>query len=536
MNLFLSVFGLTGRTVFFIIVLALGWAAPVLLRRIYRLIERPFIRIPIYLAALIVCSTWFFWSASYLFLPNYFDLVEPAIAVQSALLLQGRPIYPAWDAGQGVYGMIYGPVLYFVHAAVLLVSKSIPATKFAGIAAAWAALLVIALDARKTIRDSRIVLLVLGCIILIFFKILPFTFSNRPDPLLILLSALAGLALRLPKYEAALAIGLVAGLAVGLKPHGALYCTPAAVALLVREASSWATGLRLVGVIFAVAAAVAIAPFLHPSVSLTHYLAYMAITAGHGLSRDNFVENLIFFALMIAPGTMILVVRRPLLGREIQLSGAALIVCGVIAAAVGAKNGAGVQHLLPFLPPAAHLTLQIARLEPRRPDQPINSRAVALGFFALYLCVLGPRLVGYSLMMNHIFDDSSPEWLKVAEVDKLYSMYPQAEMGVSDTRNYRSTFYRVIGVVRGTPVHLEFPFLMDIRAVGLGEDAAQKFVEDCKVPEWILPVAGIPFSLRGAYEYQGRYDTLISDKFRQAFAHNYHVVFSGKYYNVWGCR
>jgi hypothetical protein len=262
----------------------------------------------------------------------------------------------------------------------------------------------------------------------------------------------------------------------------------------------------------------------------------MAITAGHGLSRDNFVENLIFFALMIAPGTMILVVRRPLLGREIQLSGAALIVCGVIAAAVGAKNGAGVQHLLPFLPPAAHLTLQIARLEPRRPGQPINSRAVALGFFALYLCVLGPRLVGYSLMMNHIFDDSSPEWSKVAEVDKLYSMYPQAEMGVSDTRNYRSTFYRVIGVVRGTPVHLEFPFLMDIRAVGLGEDAAQKFVEDCKVPEWILPVAGIPFSLRGAYEYQGRYDTLISDKFRQAFAHNYHVVFPGKYYNVWGCR
>ena len=115
-------------------------------------------------------------------------------------------------------------------------------------------------------------------------------------------------------------------------------------------------------------------------------------------------------------------------------------------------------------------------------------------------------------------------------------MYPQAEMGVSDIQNYRSTFYRVIGVARGTPVHLEFTFLMDIRAVGLGEDAAQKFVEDCKVPEWILPVAGIPFSLRGSYEYQGRYDTLISDRFRQAFDHNYRVVFPGKYYNVWSCR
>src|SRR6266700_4798496 len=144
LNQFLSVFGLTGRTAFFVIVLALGLAAPARLPRVYRSIERAFIRIPIYLAALIVCSMWFFLSASYLFLPNYFDQVEPAVAVQSALLLQGRQIYPAWDAGQGLYATIYGPVLYFVHAAVLMVSKSIPATKFAGIAAAWGALLVIA--------------------------------------------------------------------------------------------------------------------------------------------------------------------------------------------------------------------------------------------------------------------------------------------------------------------------------------------------------------------------------------------------------
>ena len=535
MNQFLSVFGLTGRTAFFVIVLALGLAAPARLPRVYRLIERAFIRIPIYLAALIVCSMWFFLSASYLFLPNYFDQVEPAVAVQSALLLQGRQIYPAWDAGQGLYATIYGPVLYFVHAAVLMVSKSIPATKFAGIAAAWGALLVIALDARKTIRDSKIVLLVLGCVVLILFRIFPFTFSNRPDPFLILLSALAGLALRLPKYEAALAIGFVAGLAVGMKPHGALYITPAAVALLVREASSWASGLRLGSVIFAVAAAVVIAPFLDSSVSLKQYLAYMAITAEHGLSLDIFVVNLTFFALMIAPGTMLLVFRRPLFVREIQLPWAALIVCGVIAATIGAKYGAGVQHVLPFLPPVARLTLQIARLEPKRPVQPISSRAVALGFFALYLCTFGPIFVGYSLLMKSIFDGSSSEWLKIAELDKLYSMYPLAQMGVSDTPNYRSTFYRVIGVVRGTPVYLEFTFLMDIRAVGLGEDAAQKFVEDCKVPEWILPVDGIPFSLRGSYEYQGRYD-LISDRFRQAFDHNYRVVFPGKYYNVWGCR
>jgi hypothetical protein len=73
---------------------------------------------------------------------------------------------------------------------------------------------------------------------------------------------------------------------------------------------------------------------------------------------------------------------------------------------------------------------------------------------------------------------------------------------------------------------------MDIRYVGLGDAATEALVEGCKITEWILPTAGVPFSIINFY--QG--SQLLSDKFRQDFANNYRVVFTGNYYNVWSCR
>src|SRR4029077_6406105 len=113
---------------------------------------------------------------SYLFLPSYLDHIEPTVAVSSALLLRGEPIYPAWDAGQGLYGVPYGPVLYFIHAAVLLFCKNIEATKFVGVVAAWLAMVFIAVDARRTVHLGSMVLVSMGCLVLILFFFFEKTF------------------------------------------------------------------------------------------------------------------------------------------------------------------------------------------------------------------------------------------------------------------------------------------------------------------------------------------------------------------------
>jgi hypothetical protein len=90
---------------------AVGLIALILFPGIYRLLENRLIKILIYVSASIVCLLYVLWSASYLFVPNYFDHAEPTVAVSSALLLRGQPIYPAWDTGQGLY--MAGPTAQF---------------------------------------------------------------------------------------------------------------------------------------------------------------------------------------------------------------------------------------------------------------------------------------------------------------------------------------------------------------------------------------------------------------------------------------
>ena len=484
-------------------------------------------------SASIVCLMYVSWSASYLFVPNYIHHAEPTVAVSSALLLRGQPIYPAWDTGQGIYGGPYGPVLYFIHAAVLFLSKNIQATKIAGIVSIWLAIVFIALDVRRTIHLGSTVLVSMGCMVLVLFFFFEETFWNRPEPFLILLSALGVRALRLPSISAAPVVGLLAGLAAGVKLHAFLCFVPVAVALLSREASSRTSMLRLAGMIFAVALTATLAPFLHPSVSLKHYLAYLELLAAdQGLSLYEFLENLKFLAVMITPCVAIYLIRRPVRSRETELSFLAFLVCIAITAVIAAKNGSGPWHLLPFLPPLMFLTLKFAMLERRHPSLSISRQAAARGFFCLYICAFGPWLLYSSLRMIRVIANSPLAWSQIAELEKLYSIYPKAEMGASDTKNYDVTFYRVIGVLRGTPAHFEIPFIMDIRYVGLGDAATEALVEGCKITEWILPTAGVPFSITNFYDGS----QLLSDKFRQDFANNYRVVFTGNYYTVWSCR
>jgi hypothetical protein len=368
--------------------------------------------------------------------------------------------------------------------------------------------------------------------VLVLFFFFEETFWNRPEPFLILLSALGVRALRLPNITAASAIGLLAGLAAGLKLYAFLYFVPVAVALLSREALSWTSVVCLASVMFAVVLTAMLAPFLHPCVSLKHYLAYLKLAADQGLSLGNFVENLKFLAVVITPCVTIYLIRWPVRSREMELSLLALLVCTAITAVIAAKHASGPWHLLPFLPPLMFLTLRVAELEPRNLVLSIGKQTAARGFFCLYICTFGPWLLFSSIRMVGVIASSPLIWSQIAELEKLYSIYPQAEMGVSDFKNYDDTFYRVVGVLRGTPVHFEIPFIMDIRDVGLGDAATEELVEGCKITEWILPTAGVPFSIVNLYPGS----QLLSDKFRQDFENNYRVVFNGNYYNVWSCR
>ena len=499
--------------------------------RIYRLLEIPLVAGAVYFVAAIACLQYLLWVLGYLFIPTYSDHVEPTVAVVAELLLRGQQIYPSWRAGEGLYGMIYGPILYLIHAGPLLVSKSIFATKIAGVLAVCGALIVVALEVWRLTRNIRIAVVAVGCTVLVLLKFGHFSFWNRPEPFLILLSALTVPALRLRRYQAAVVIGLITGLAIGLKAHAALFYAPAILALMIRE-QTFAAAFRVGAVAGVSAAAVALAPFIYPNVSLSGYFEYLHLSVGHGISFKMFRNNAIHLAFMTAPAFVVYFLLRPNWSSDVRWFALTLLACTVAVAVVGSKAGAGVHHLLPLLPFAVYMSVRAGDPDRRRTIPEIGNHA-ALSFFILYLCVLAPFALESAYWEDRRIIDSRSDRAVVQEAITIYTAYPQAEMGVSDEDSYKWTAYRVAGVLRGTPVHLEIPYLMDLRAVDLGGSATEQLIEDCKVPEWILPVDGVPFSKQNGYETGG---ALFSDKFREDFNKHYRTVFKGKYYAVWSCR
>jgi hypothetical protein len=511
--------------------LCLGLLAAVYKPNFLRFIDHR-IRIPLQAAAGLVSALYLLFSVTYLLVPAYLDHFEPTVAVNAELLLRGNTLYPAWESGEGIYGSIYGPVLYFIHATVLLLGKSIFATKFAGVAAIWLAVALMGANTRK-LYDS-IALPVLACAALALFMVLNESFWNRPEPFLILLGAFAVFVRRFyTGYRTAIALGLISGLAVGLKLHGPLYIFPVVIAFFSCEALSRNSRLRLAAVFSAVAAAVALAPYAHRAVSLQGLINYLVLSAGHGLQARIFYENILFLVLLTAPTAAIYLLRRPYPECEFRRYLASLLFSCLLVSIIASKAGAGQHHLLPFVPLALDLALEASIVKAAgRLAFPMGPSVAAMSVFCIYAVALGPVFLRNSVQMSEELAASRHKASQIAELEKVYAIYPKAEMGVSDRANYNHTFFRVVGILHGAPVHLEIPSLMDLRYAGLGKGAAEKMMERCQVSEWILPTSGQPFMMVNLYDF----GDLFSDEFRHSFHNNYRMVFSGKYYNVWSCR
>ncbi|HEX4998290.1 MAG TPA: hypothetical protein VFY29_08695 [Terriglobia bacterium] len=482
-------------------------------------------------SAAVAVAQYVWWTVQYLALPVYFDHAEPTVAVMSALTLQGRQIYPSWQGGEGIYGTVYGPALLLIQAGALLVGRSILATKIAGVVASWAALLVWSIEVWHLTRDFLLTYVGVG---LAFLFLLPqgyFVYWNRPEPFLLLVTALSLPALRLPRFQAAVASGVLAGIAFGLKPYAVLLLAPVMLRLALRE-TSVGEALRIGALSTLSMLVLAGAPFLLPNVSLWGYIARLKIVAQQGLLLPGLRTNMMLLTAMIAPAAAIYFFRRPRWSREIKGYALALMASIVVVGVFGAKNGAGSYYLLPFLPLAIHLAIEAADMTRHRDARATTLRGTAVWLFVAYLCFWGPFALAQNSAMNRALANTSDAGMAIRELDEIYADYPQAEMGVSDLANYRWTYYRVVGALRGSDVRFEVPFLMDLRAAGVEDAGTTRLVEGCHVPQWILPAHGSPFAIVSLFE---PVSPIFTDRFRRVFAENYRIVFRGRYYTVWSC-
>ena len=501
--------------------------------RSFQILEKKSVLSIVCISAGVFIMVYFLYTASYLFAPGYFTPVEPTVAVASALLLAGEPVYPSWHDGENLHGMIYGPFLYMIHGAFLLLSQTIAATKIASFLALWGTIILISIEAKRITNSLTISLITAGCVSVLFLTYAHVLFWNRPDPFLLLLSAAALLSIRLPQNRAAVAIGLICGLAMGLKLHAALYFAPMVLVVMLRDKRP-SQIIRIAVTIGLLAAAIVAIPFFHPNIDIHSYVNYMNLTANHELEIALFWSNLRISLVILSPILILSILggKRVVLDRIYYLT--SLLLCMLVVAVIGSKAGAGSHHMLPFLMPALSIALQMAASLDRNGIPSLRFRARACGFFLICLFGFAPAVIAAPLEMYRLVASSDRHHALLDELDVIYDAYPAAEMGVSDRARYPQTWVRVFGVLQGAPVHLDAGFFMDVQAVNEGVERAEELVANCEISEMILPREGQPFSMPNHYHFQGE-TPLFSDRFRQIFQENYQIAFQGEFYDVWSC-
>jgi hypothetical protein len=133
--------------------------------------------------------------------------------------------------------------------------------------------------------------------------------------------------------------------------------------------------------------------------------------------------------------------------------------------------------------------------------------------------------------VKEFFGEASVAQRKLAELQKLSTSHPGAQMGVTDDARYPDTFQFSALVFRGQGLPFSAAAWMDLKHSGLDPSYTTALVAQCRIREWILPATGAPFTLLSWYTFQ----PLLSDEFREDFRRNYAVVRKGEFFNVWAC-
>jgi hypothetical protein len=467
----------------------------------------------------------------YLLYPNYLDHMEPLVASISWEWMHGHVLYPNWTTGDA-WISIFGPLLFLMNGLPILVDPSIFSTKLVGVLFLALALIAILIALKQTTGSSLTSLLLLASLVGLFgiFPDYPYSqypYWNRPEPFLIMTSVLAlvVIAWKPPPLLAGISIGVLAGLATGLKLHGFIYLIPAAALTVTRIESL--RGRFVVAIISGIVAAIfASLPYLEDGVSIFGYLMFLRVVFKQQWSGFTFIENVqACFALTVA-----LVVpwiwRKQTFEYSERWFFAGLFISAATIVVIGAKVGAGSYYLLPLVPAFIY---GIAIGCPRSANE---ARGItALISIAIFLAC-GPNLWSDMQTAKYFYQVKAPEERdKIAELQNYISSYPDAQIGISDDEHYPSYYYQVLSVWNGHPLRVSFTAWMDLAYVGVDEKYITRFVERCAVGTWILPV-GNPFMQTNWYNNL----PIVTDNFRRIFFASYRQIELGNAYQVWRCN
>jgi hypothetical protein len=507
--------------VVYFLILALAWPYWVNFRPIF--MSKILIAVGVTLAILVLVA-YILTLSLYLLWPNYFDQGQPVVASISWLWMHGHDLYPNLTTGD-IYGLAYGPVIFLINGMALLLSPTIFASKLTGVLSLGAVLGTTLIILKQKTNSNLTSLIMLASQVMLFVSFGQSAYSNRPEPFLTLISVLTLLlAFNLSPWIAGVGVGVLAGLASGLKLYGFIYAVPAAFAVLARvETLRCRFIVIIIGGSFAVA--LALLPYFEKGVSIAGYMRLLGVALHHGWSLSLFYENLRTACILVVPITAIWILRNRVLNSSGHWLLAGLCFSVAMITVIAAKPGGGTYYLLPLVPICIY---GIAFVLASKAE--VNEIATVI-FLSLFLAY-GPRLYLYFSRLEYMYQmDAKAEREKIAELKTYLTLYPEAQIGISDDRHNSPYFYRIISVLNGRPLNVDFAVWADLAFAGVDEEYISRFIKGCVVPTWILPL-GTPFTMINFYNDR----PILSEGFRKTFFTNYQWVQTGGAYQIWRCN
>jgi hypothetical protein len=466
------------------------------------------------------------------------DHVEPSIGAIARALLEGQAPYHG-VTGEASYELPYGPALYALHALTFAALGPSPLTlKLPGIVANVAALAFVFAALRHRVGGrcaAGVTLLALAY--LAFYDVR--AYWCRPEPFLLLGSALSLWVARTRPPGAVVAIGVVVAVMIDLKATGFLYVVPI-FALVARR-----DGLG-VGLLAALGgAALALVPFAAPPIHLRPYMALLERASSLGLSLDELAANARAVALLAAPTLLALGLKAAWPVSEFEAlprapgargAGGALpvvpaLLCVAIVCVVAAKPGAGRHHLVPFVPLAADMFAgAIARIECSRVGENVARAGALLVRAAMCAAVLHMAASSARDLAPHARRARAAS----AELDAMIARVGPNDwqMGYGDAASYEDTFERAFAT---PPARLVLDAASQMDSAAVGFSASRLLAKDLAAgepPVWILP-RGAPFSIDS---YYAGGPPVFDAQFRARFAELYAPVYAGQFYAIFQRR
>ena len=520
---------LVKQPILFFAVVSLGFYVP---WQRFRPYDKTLLKLLVVLAGIAILY-YLIISVSYVLCSSFLDHIEPTMLIQSLLAQDGKAIYTSPES-ENCISLIYGPSTTFFSTFLLglFPDHLILVSKLSGFIMGIASIAILFYIFSK---HSKYGLLAMAFSISLFLPFAHFSFWNRPDSLILLTVSMSLLSTQTKSKPFSILLFAVSlALAVNAKMHSIFYFIPVFYLYLINRGSkNLFRSLSISILLFFI-------PFLHPSFSITNYSFWIFHATTHNIIPYTLTKNLTFSLFFIAPLIVIesyLQIRhglRPQYKKEIII----LIVSSLPVIILGAKEGAGSHHIMPFAPTIVFLTLKALQhanehiLEKRARSRWFSFMGL-IGFSWLITSILFSIKVQFRVI-DHILSDNRKTLIQeLTNIKKKYATQKIA-MGYGGDNNYHFTFFRPLLYSTSHDYFLDAPAIMDMLKsdIPIPEQTLEK-LKNQDYDLFVIPLGAEPFSMNTLYS---PVHPLFTSDFRNIFSCNYNKIRETEHYSIWEKR